>query len=73
MASSVFGTETLQFDTDVESTPDVQLTMPDPEEVDGDDANENHPLEIPHVEDAAVVLEAFGVNQQSTQGADGND
>ncbi|WP_255409726.1 MULTISPECIES: DUF6498-containing protein [unclassified Haloferax] len=55
----LFGTETVRFETDVDTTPDVQLTVPDPEEVRTDDANANHPMTVPHVQDAAAVLAAF--------------
>ncbi|WP_275039875.1 DUF6498-containing protein [Haloferax denitrificans] len=55
----LFGTETVRFETGVDTSPDVQLTVPDPEEVRDDDANANHPMTVPHVEDAAAMLAAF--------------
>ncbi|MFC7130458.1 DUF6498-containing protein [Haloferax chudinovii] len=55
----LFGTETVRFETGVDTSPDVQLTVPDPAEVRDDDANANHPMTVPHVEDAAAVLAAF--------------
>ncbi|WP_256364941.1 DUF6498-containing protein [Haloferax sp. Q22] len=55
----LFGTETVRFETDADTDPDVQLTVPDPEEVNADDANSNHPMTVPHVEDAAAVIAAF--------------
>ncbi|WP_268237476.1 DUF6498-containing protein [Haloferax sulfurifontis] len=55
----LFGTETVRFETGVDTSPDVGLTVPDPEEARTDDANANHPMTVPHVEDAAAVLDAF--------------
>ncbi|WP_222114932.1 MULTISPECIES: DUF6498-containing protein [Haloferax] len=56
----LFGTETIRFETGIDTGPDVQLTVPDPEEVNTDDANANHPMTVPHVEDATAVRDAFG-------------
>ncbi|QOS13171.1 uncharacterized protein HfgLR_15220 [Haloferax gibbonsii] len=64
----LFGTETIRFETGVDTSPDVGLTVPDPEEARTDDANANHPMTIPHVEDAAAVLDAFGdVDETETE------
>ncbi|WP_396611230.1 DUF6498-containing protein [Haloferax sp. S1W] len=59
----LFGTETVQFDTNVETGPDVHFTIPDPEEINGDDANANHPLVVPHVEDAETIVEMLGAER----------
>ncbi|QIB76220.1 hypothetical protein GL213_01560 [Halogeometricum borinquense] len=65
-----FGTETLVFETDEDDSPDVQLTVPDPAEINGDDANENHPLTYPHVENPEAVADAFGVAWRLTSESD---
>lgn len=58
-----FGTRTLRFDAadEGDDPPGNGLTVPDSEELDDDDANENRPLSLAHVEDAEGIADAFGV------------
>ncbi|ELZ76873.1 hypothetical protein C455_13827 [Haloferax larsenii JCM 13917] len=69
----LFGTETVEFDTDLETGPDVQLTVPEPEEVNEDDANANHPQVVPHVDDAQTIIEALGVGRRRLLTSSGDD
>jgi hypothetical protein len=65
-----FGTETLDFETDAgDARPDLQLTIPDPEDVESRDPNANRSLAVAHVEDPEALAEAFGVAWRL--GADG--
>ncbi len=59
----VFGTQSLEFDTDEadDATP-VRPTVPDPDEIEGGDANANHPLTLYHVEDSEAVADAVGAS-----------
>lgn len=59
-----FGTQTIEFDTNEDISPDVRLSVPDPEDVEGDDANTNVPLSLVHVEDVDAITDALSVAWQ---------
>ncbi|QZP36881.1 DUF6498-containing protein [Halobaculum magnesiiphilum] len=56
----VFDTRTLDIGGDDDAGPDVGLTVPDPEEVNDDDANANRSLSVAHVSDPDPIVEALG-------------
>lgn len=56
------GTETLSLDALGDDDSSVGLFVPEPDEIDSDDANENRPMQVVHVEDAAAVADALGVS-----------
>jgi hypothetical protein len=57
-----FDTRTVRLSgMDDDDTPTVQLTFPDPDELDGDDANANKSLTLRHVRNHRRLIDALGV------------
>ncbi|WP_277556078.1 DUF6498-containing protein [Halobaculum limi] len=60
---SVFDTQTVRLSgADDGDTPPVRLTIPDPEELDGDDANANSSVSLVHVRAHRALVDALGVS-----------
>jgi hypothetical protein len=57
----VFDTRTVRLAGEDNDTPRFRLTVPDPEELDGDDANANESLSLVHVGDHRRLIDALGV------------
>lgn len=55
----LFNMRAVRFKTGAGTIPDVQFTIPDPEEVHTGNANTNHPMAVLHVQDATVALTIF--------------
>jgi hypothetical protein len=59
----VFDTRTVRLGgMDDDDTPSFRMTVPDPEELDGDDANANESLSLVHVRDHRGLVDALGVS-----------
>jgi hypothetical protein len=58
----LFDTKTVRLSgRDDDETPTFRLTDPDPEELDGDDANSNESLSLVHVRNHRRLIDALGV------------
>jgi hypothetical protein len=65
----VFDTRTVRLDGMDDDTPTFRLTVPDPEELEGDDANANESLSLVHVRDHRRLVEALGVGWRLDESA----
>ena len=57
-----FDTQTVRLDGVDDDTPTFRLTVPDPEELEGDDANANKSLSLVHIHDYRRLVDALGVS-----------
>jgi hypothetical protein len=64
-----FDTRTVRLDGMDDDTPTFRLTVPDPEELEGDDANANESLSLVHVRDHRRLIEALGVSWRLDESA----
>ena len=66
-----FDTRTVRLGgMDDDDTPSFRMTVPDPEELDGDDANANESLSLVHVRDHRGLIDALGVGWRLDAAAD---
>ena len=65
----VFDTRTVRLDGMDDDTPTFRLTVPDPEELEGNDANANESLSLVHVRDHRRLVEALGAGWRLDESA----
>ncbi|WP_276277177.1 hypothetical protein [Haloarcula regularis] len=58
----VFDTRTVRLGGMDDDAPTFRLTVPDPEELEGDDADANESLSLVHVRDHRQLVDALGVS-----------